>query len=367
MFLIHLLNVSGLALAALHSKAVDYVKSGQPAQMPKNLRPRKWPHFMEKNHKPKEAVYVSQKILGQLYDKVERVDFVPRYDQPFDRRILQAYKLDSAMLNVARQLKSEYDSALRRIMAQHEIKTEFEIWTTFVLSKPRVGSDYKLQEEMAIVSDGLKERFRSQCVDKAGSKDFESLGPFVAAMYKVTSEEMEIALHECKQRQMIGGRLVPVRGMDAKFMPLISFPWLFPHVLGKIATGIDAREDLELPSLTIPTTSAESNLTSRKAKDVVAVGPSESEGIIKTAEGTIIHRGEVLEFSRPDGLETDSDADSPSPRSISDSGEERLLIGQEAEANVCEVEEGSMQYEEEMVVDEMTNNPLARLLELTTE
>jgi len=41
---------------------------GEPAEMPKRLRPRKWPHFMDKKFKPKEQIYISKKILGQLYD-----------------------------------------------------------------------------------------------------------------------------------------------------------------------------------------------------------------------------------------------------------------------------------------------------------
>src|SRR3954468_8690297 len=96
----------GIELAALHSKAVDYVKTGQPAEMPKRLRPRQWPHFMEKKFKPKSAIYHSEKILGQLYDKVESVDFVPQYEEPFDKRILRAYKLDDTLLKAVRQMKS---------------------------------------------------------------------------------------------------------------------------------------------------------------------------------------------------------------------------------------------------------------------
>jgi RNA-dependent RNA polymerase len=90
----------------LHSKAVDYVKTGEPAQMPKRLRPGKWPHFMEKRHKPKDAQYHSKKILGQLYDKVETVNFKPQYEEPFDKRILRAYALDDALLKTVRQIKT---------------------------------------------------------------------------------------------------------------------------------------------------------------------------------------------------------------------------------------------------------------------
>ena len=201
----------GLELADLHSKAVDYVKTGLPAEMPKRLKPSKWPHFMEKKYNPS---YHSEKILGQLYDKVESVDFVPQWEQPFDKRILRAYKLDDAILKHARQVKSDYDTHMRRIMAQQDINTEFEVWSTFVLSRPRVGSDYKVQEMMAGISDGLKDQFRAACIERAGSKDFSVLGPFVAAMYKVTKEELDIALAECRSTKVVGGREVPKRKME---------------------------------------------------------------------------------------------------------------------------------------------------------
>jgi RNA-dependent RNA polymerase len=239
------LMVVGLELAELHSKAVDYVKTGQPAEMPKRLRSYKWPHFMEKKYKPKDAIYHSEKILGQLYDSVERVSFVPQWKEPFDKRVLKAYKLNDATLKSARQIKRKYDAAMRRIMAQQDIETEFEVWSTFLLSRPRVGSDYKMQEVIGAISRALKDQFRAVCIEAAGSNDFSVLGPFVAAMYRVTKEELDIALAECRALKLAGEQGVPRRKMEADFMPLISFPWLFEKELGRIATGIDIDYDLD--------------------------------------------------------------------------------------------------------------------------
>src|ERR1700753_793868 len=99
-------NISvGIRLATLHSNAVDYPKIGIPAIMDKDLYPRKWPHFMER--KGKEP-YHSTRILGQLYDMVEREDFHPELATSFDHRILNAYELKNDKLEKARQLKSEY-------------------------------------------------------------------------------------------------------------------------------------------------------------------------------------------------------------------------------------------------------------------
>ena len=286
-------NFTGLRLAALHSLAVDYVKTGQPARMPSELRCRKWPHFMEKDHKPKEQIYVSKKVLGQLYDQVERVDFVPAFDYPFDPRILNAYRLEAKTIEDAAKLKRQYDAAMRRIMAQHDIATEFEVWATFVLHHANQSKDYKFHEEMGEISGALKDRFRTACYEKAGSKDFEVMGPFVAAMYHVTQEEMAQAVEECNQTKMVGGQERRVRKMTTKTMPLMSFPWLFHGILGKIANG----ELLQGTGTTVDATAViqgEPKKTPPK-RNRTGLGITDADDTLLTAEG-VIHRGEALEL-----------------------------------------------------------------------
>ncbi|KAJ4841082.1 hypothetical protein Tsubulata_048259 [Turnera subulata] len=53
-----------LKLAQLHSMAVDFAKTGAPAAMPKYLKPKEFPDFMERADKPS---YVSDGVLGKLY------------------------------------------------------------------------------------------------------------------------------------------------------------------------------------------------------------------------------------------------------------------------------------------------------------
>ncbi|KAL8708247.1 MAG: hypothetical protein Q9220_006824 [cf. Caloplaca sp. 1 TL-2023] len=220
-----------LKLADLHSTAVDYLKSGVPARMTRDLNPPKWPHFMEKKNRPRENIYHSRKVLGKLFDEVELVDFMALYDAPFDKRILGAYSHGTKTLEEVTALKQQYDEAVRRIMAQHAIKTEFEVWSTFVMSHSRASNDYKFHEEIGRLAMTLKERFRKECYEKAGSKDFEVLGPFVAAMYTVTAEEIGQAVAQARARGSEEKDLV------AGKMPMMSFPWLFQGVLGKIANN----------------------------------------------------------------------------------------------------------------------------------
>ena len=221
----------GLELAKLHSKAVDYAKSGQNAQMTSDLAPKRWPHWMEK--RPKIS-YRSTKILGQLYDMVERVDFKPEYDTPFDERILHRFDLSNELLDSVAGMKLRYDAAVKRIMAQHAIATEFEVWSTFVMSHSQQGSDFKYHEVIGQLSTALKETFRTECHELAGGRDFEFIGPIVAAMYKVTSDEVLRAIDERRQASNRQTESLTSETPEGSGMPMISFPWLFSNRVRQI-------------------------------------------------------------------------------------------------------------------------------------
>ena len=210
-----------LELARLHSDAVDFNKSGVPARWSRADNPKYWPHFMEKKGRRSRR---SGMVLGQLYDAVEKIAFVPNYDAPFDGRVLSAYEVSDVMLKQAKDLKEQYDEALQRIMSQHEIKTEFEVWSTFVLDHSKASKDYKFHEEIGRLASVLKDRFRKACADAAGGEEFSTLAPFVTAMYKVTQTEAELGRSEVEAGQRDD-------------MPFISFPWLFHTALGDIANG----------------------------------------------------------------------------------------------------------------------------------
>lgn len=214
-----------IELAQIHSDAVDYPKTGRPASIPNELRPRHYPHYMER----KRGSYRSHKILGQLYDGVTIADFSPAYDNLPDRRILRAFRCSEEHLQAARKIKLEYDTAVRRIMAQHDIKTEFEVWSTFALERNKNHGEFKFGEILSQSVDALKEQYRDICAERAGGPEADILEPFVAAMYTVTAEEMQIALRECES--WIGGDGSVRQARRSKIpsqMPLLSFPWLFP-------------------------------------------------------------------------------------------------------------------------------------------
>ena len=207
-----------LELAVLHSHAVDYPKSGQVAKMTHEHRPRKWPHFMEKDHLPEHKRYHSDKILGQLYDSVSArsFDFMPNHNLPFDKRILDACPVDEDMVRSATKMKEQYDTEIRQIMNRYGISTETEVWSAFVLRHNGEKNDYSFTEEIGKLVMNLRAGYRKKV-------DSKQAMPFAHAMYVATA------------RQVSGAA---AKGVEAGDMPLMSFPWLFGPELGKIANKI---------------------------------------------------------------------------------------------------------------------------------
>ncbi|KAI1772740.1 RdRP-domain-containing protein [Hypoxylon cercidicola] len=235
-----------IELAHLHSNSVDYPKTGLEAHLKPTLRPKRFPHFMEK---PPHKTYRSNKILGRLYDHVAKTKFSPKLDGAFDERILRRFALKAETLKTMRLVKRQHDKTMRQIMNQHDIETEFEVWSTFVLSRPRVGSEYKRQENMEPIVTNHRERFRAACIKVAGSTEPSILYPVVAAAYYVTWEEVQTAQAQAQMVEIneTGQPLSPT----PKQVPFISFPWVFERELGRIAASKEGFELEELPKPTM--------------------------------------------------------------------------------------------------------------------
>ncbi|KAK1842468.1 suppressor of ascus dominance [Colletotrichum chrysophilum] len=295
-----------LQLAALHSKAVDYVKTGDPAKLPPALNPKERPHFLGS----RGQTYHSSTALGKLYDMIQDVGFNPLYEKRFDNRVLNRFHLTEDLLSKARAVKVQYDMAMRRLMGQRDIDTEFEIWTGFALSKPRVGSDYKQQEEIGRESSLLKHRFREICYQEAGgSRVFDNIGPFVAAMYKVTQDEVNAALageYEDEEHKR-------------QSMPLISFPWIFHWIMGRIATG---------KVKTTPTINPEAAPITKKTYHAPH-GTVEAEPATQIEDGREVHRGEMLRLFDNSPTDRNSDEVSVSSKTEDATGGEEVHVEDE--------------------------------------
>ena len=289
-----------LELAQLHSTAVDYAKTGVPAHMPNRLRPKQWPHWSQVRNKPKKDIYTSRKVLGRLYDAVQHVGFEPAWQSPFDDRILSAFKLSDDILQAAKEMKEEYDGGVRRIMAKFGIKNEFEVWTTFVMDHNEDIGDYKFAEIIGEAVGALKDHQQKLCYEKAGTtdkeRDWSKMGPFIAAMYTVTAREVRMVDAEYNQTKLSGGRWVPLKERTVQSMPFMSFPWLFPAELGRIATKRPGFGDLMSRQL------ATSKKPAAKKKHIDLL----SDGIeleplpeVYTSEG-VVREGDLLDLFHKD-------------------------------------------------------------------
>lgn len=307
-----------IELAQLHSQAVDFAKTGVPATLTDNLRPENWPHWMEKKNIPANRTYESGKILGLLYDEVERVEFVPQYERTFDKRILDSYPdtHPEVMSNIL-ELKRQYDDDIRRVMAQHGIKTEFEVWSAFVMDHNRDVKDYSFAEEMGRLMGMIREHYRGLCcqmagIDESGAhRNFAKLAPFVAAMYKVTAEQVVRATEEHQAGEERDGEAI------LHTTPLISFPWIFATQLGQIANSDNAGQPHQVTSLY---TEAQAMAPINTAE----MGPSPETSGSLTPNGAILSNpvldvNAIIDLGRENSASDTSRAGSSSPSSPSSS------------------------------------------------
>lgn len=122
-----------LELAALQSMAVDFAKSGAPAEMPRSLKPREFPDFMERWEKP---MYISQCALGKVYratiashhlintnSNCSSVILHDTFDQDL---IVDCYE---AFLETAESHKEQYLDRMTTLLNFYEAKSEVEILT----------------------------------------------------------------------------------------------------------------------------------------------------------------------------------------------------------------------------------------------
>ncbi|KXL45609.1 hypothetical protein M433DRAFT_66907, partial [Acidomyces richmondensis BFW] len=222
-----------LKLAALHSMAVDYAKTGVPAQFPDRLRFKgPFPHWSERRNSTK-----STKVIGQIFDAVDRMPFNPAWGLPFDKRILTAYELDEQIERSAREVKQQYDTALRRLMAQYGIKDEFQAWTAFVMDHNQ-SNDYKFAQDFGEKVLALKQWAQNTCFARADTnakeRAWEKMAPFIVAMYTITAKEMTDwkVQNSLKDINSQGAKTAQPRFEN---VPLMSFPWIFSTELGHIA------------------------------------------------------------------------------------------------------------------------------------
>ena len=134
-------------LARLHSVAVDFAKTGVPADLPMGLRAFKWPDFMGKP----DRSYESQKVLGKLF---RIVDPEPTFEELTQEEIEQGvdYLLTKPtiplpILRIVAKAKVAYDTEVWQLLLRYRL-SEAEAFSGIVLKnlKRRKIKDHDLKD-----------------------------------------------------------------------------------------------------------------------------------------------------------------------------------------------------------------------------
>lgn len=128
-----------LQLATLHSMAVDFAKTGAPAEMPRDLRPREFPDFMARWDRP---MYISQGPLGKLYRATKESEILENSASAYSTQAIKdSYDQDLEVngfkdfIKIALTHKEMYLDALTSLMNYYEAETEDEILTGNIRNK----------------------------------------------------------------------------------------------------------------------------------------------------------------------------------------------------------------------------------------
>mmetsp|Transcript_21088 Transcript_21088/g.29567 ORF Transcript_21088/g.29567 Transcript_21088/m.29567 type:complete len:579 (-) Transcript_21088:47-1783(-) len=185
-----------LRLAALHSIAVDFPKTGVPAVMDLDLRPSEYPNFMENKKKQSRA---SSKVIGIMYNEVKGFQLPENTSYRITRQDL---KLNEQLLTEgymkfipqARAQRDGYYFELSAIMNQFGIKSEMEAVSGNIMkcfhSKSRKTSQIRDTVLRAVHSLRKKtlEEFRKQITDLEKKQEAKALA---SAWYYVCYEPKE--------------------------------------------------------------------------------------------------------------------------------------------------------------------------------
>ncbi|KAG8082288.1 hypothetical protein GUJ93_ZPchr0014g47075 [Zizania palustris] len=178
-----------LQLATLHSMAVDFAKTGAPAEMPRRMRPKEYPDFMERWEKP---MYISDGVLGKLYRSVaghmeksgalsSPAELNPTYDPDLD------VPGSDEFMEAAEEHYEVYAEKLATLMSYYHAEHEDEILTGNIRHKmlylKRDNTKYfEMKDRIVAAVDGLHREVKGWL----GSYGEEDASRMASAWYRLT-------------------------------------------------------------------------------------------------------------------------------------------------------------------------------------
>lgn len=219
-----------LRLAELHSVAVDYPKTGVPAEMKRDLRPQFYPNFMNKSDR---VQYTSRSVLGRLFAQIDKdVQHEMRatdvnYDawRDFDDSlVIKGYE---EYAHEAQNLRDQYNHDLRGIMAKYDIKKESEAVTGAILRVSRKLRRNRLADIRLQIRREVNELVKSYRV--AFEQEFSRDDGIPSTRLRVAS-----AWYCATYSPYLRPELDRSSGRRRGQKPLLSFPWILYDCLCEI-------------------------------------------------------------------------------------------------------------------------------------
>uniref|UniRef100_A0A0V0IZ53 RNA-dependent RNA polymerase n=2 Tax=Solanum TaxID=4107 RepID=A0A0V0IZ53_SOLCH len=174
-------------LAELFSIAVDFPKTGVPAEIPSQLRPKEYPDFMDK---PDKTTYISERVIGKLFrkvkDKAPQASSIAIFTRDVARR---SYDVDLEVdgfedyIDEAFDYKTEYDNKLGNLMDYYGIKTEAEILSGGIMKASKTFDRRKDAEAISVAVRALRKEARTWFKRR---NDIDDMLPKASAWYHVT-------------------------------------------------------------------------------------------------------------------------------------------------------------------------------------
>ncbi|KAM7273819.1 hypothetical protein ACFE04_028483 [Oxalis oulophora] len=206
-----------LHLAQLHSMAVDFAKTGAPAEMPKALKPREYPDFMERGGK---STYISKGALGKLYHSIVGVEMQERSTFAWSKNMAeQIYDHDLEVngfedfIKIAEGHKAMYVEKMGLLMRYYELETEDEVLTGNMWKK----ASYLQRDNRRHGETKDRILIASKSLQKEAKEWFESSCKAEDEKQKLASAWYHVSYHPNYCRE--GG------------LNLLSLPWIVADIL----------------------------------------------------------------------------------------------------------------------------------------